>query len=141
MRVAYAFLAEAVDFSPGLTFNCLNGDMKVMESAGFPVRQLTMVVLAKLVFPPSDAGRRMLAQLFMEHPDGNDVRVGAGMWVTCSDVLGSSAYAYVMFQLGKVIFPTPGEYNFRIDLDGAEVARLPLVLKVSQGPQPGAAGQ
>ena len=129
MRVAYAFLAEAAEFNAAARLNCLGGDLEVVEASAFPATHIILCVVVKFIFPVSESGHSKLARLSIVYPDGTVVPTRAEIRIVCADALGYEPHVGVVFEVTKIPFPTPGEYNFRIDLDGTEATRIPLIVR------------
>src|SRR6476659_4047683 len=99
--IDFAFLADAAETIPGQKFHVLGGGVARIGGRRFPLRppHLALVIGLQVTAPETDSQR-----------DGRD------------------AVLTFSIDLWNLTFPAPGDYSFRILVNGSERKRLPLLL-------------
>ena len=70
-------------------------------------------------------------------PDGGEVAGATGSLVARSQRDGRDATLTFSIDLWNLTFPSPGDYSFRLLVNGSERKRLPLLLvRPSEGSEP-----
>src|SRR5262245_34371220 len=117
MRTAYAFLANAAEFSADDRLFVLGGDFDPIESARFPVAHPSMTLVFKLIVDPAERGRDQRVHLAFVDPDGQPVVPETSLKFSVEgepqppERLSGVGFTW---QLQSVVFPRSGTYTFRI---------------------------
>jgi hypothetical protein len=140
-EIEFAFLADAADTTPGQKFHVIGGGISRIGGSGFPLRHPHFALVVCLAVTTPEYGREHEVRIVLLGPDGNEITGAVGK--VAASGIGDGRDAYVTFgvDLWSVTFPTPGDYSFRILVNGSERKRLPLLLSLNPGEPPASAGQ
>lgn len=129
MRLGYAFLANAGEFTPDGKLNVLGGDLDTLAGTGFPLTHPYMVLIIKLLLDSDDMGREHALRVETLTPSGDLIRDPLEIPIiapTDAPRPGHPpALAFVM-QMANLVFGEPGKYVWRVYADGSELASLQL---------------
>jgi hypothetical protein len=130
-EIEFAFLADAADTTPGQKFHVIGGGISRIGGSGFPLRHPHFALVVCLAVTTPEYGREHEVRIVLLGPDGAEITGAVGK-VAASGV-GDGRDAYVTFgvDLWSVTFPAPGDYSFRILVNGSERKRLPLLLSLN----------
>ena len=141
--IEYAFLADSAETVPGQKFHVLGGGIARIGGRRFPLRHphLALVIGLQVTAPETD--REHEIRFVLLDPDGAEVAGATGSLVARSQKDGRDATLTFSIDLWNLTFPAPGDYSFRILVNGSERKRLPLLLiapsEGSNGPDGAAA--
>jgi hypothetical protein len=127
-QIEYAFLADAAETNPGHKFAVIGGGVTRIGGPSFPLQHPHIALVVGLgmaadeVHVPHQFGMQLL------DPDGVQVAGADGALTAHGSEDGREAIVTFSIDLWNVVFPQPGDYAFRITVDGAEAKRLALVL-------------
>ena len=127
-QIEYAFLADAAETNPGHKFAVIGGGVTRIGGSAYPLQHphIALVVGLSLaadeIHVPHQFGMRVL------DPDGVQVAGADGELTAHGSEDGREAIVTFSIDLWNVVFPQPGDYVFRISVDGEEAKRLSLVL-------------
>ena len=93
-----------------------------MERGG----QVTLVIGLQVTAPETE--REHDIRFVLLDPDGGEVAGATGSLVAQSQHDGRDATLTFSIDLWNLTFPAPGDYSFRILVNGSERKRLPLLL-------------
>ena len=126
--IDFAFLADAAETVPGQKFHVLGGGVARIGGRRFPLRHphLALVVGLQVTSPETD--REHEIRFVLLDPDGGEVAGATGSLVARSQQDARDAVLTFSIDLWNLTFPAPGDYSFRILVNGSERKRLPLLL-------------
>ncbi len=126
--IDFAFLADAAETVPGHKFHVLGGGIARIGGRRFPLRHphLALVIGLQVTAPETD--REHEIRFVLLDPDGAEVAGATGSLVARSQRDGRDATLTFSIDLWNLTFPAPGDYSFRILVNGSERKRLPLLL-------------
>ncbi len=135
--IDFAFLADAAETVPGQKFHVLGGGVARIGGRRFPLRHphLALVIGLQVTAPETD--REHEIRFVLLDADGGEVAGATGSLVVRSQRDGRDAVLTFSIDLWNLTFPAPGDYSFRILVNGSERKRLPLLLLASSASGPG----
>jgi hypothetical protein len=134
--IEYAFLADAAQTAPGQKFNVLGGGISRIGGPAFPLRHphLALVVGLRVTAPETERPHEI--RFVLLDPDGSEVAGATGNIVAHGQADARDTTLTLSIDLWSLTFPKPGDYSFRILVNGSERQRLPLqIVQLSQGQQ------
>ena len=126
--IEYAFLADAAEAPPGQKFHVLGGGIARIGGRTFPLRHPHIALVMGLLVTAPETEREHEIRFVLLDPDGAEVAGATGSLVARSQKDGRDATLTFSIDLWNLTFPAPGDYSFRILVNGSERKRLPLVL-------------
>lgn len=135
MKVAYALLANAAEFTPDGKLYLLGGDIDTINASTLPVIYPFMVIVLKFRFSASESLQPRTLRLVPLGPDGQVMRPPMDMPLLPPRASSPESGLGICINLVNADFPVLGEYVFRIEVDGLEVAQLPLRVRLVQPEQ------
>jgi uncharacterized protein DUF6941 len=140
-EIDFAFLADSAQTTPGQKFHVLGGGVSRISGGGFPLRHphLALVVGLRVTTPETD--REHEIRFVLLDPDGTEVAGATGNLVAHGQADARDSTLTFSIDLWNLTFPTPGDYSFRLLVNGSEQKRLPLLIVPSgeatvQAPSP-----
>lgn len=130
--VDYAFLADAADTGPGRKFNILGGGITQLNGGTFPLRHPHLALVVGLRVTAVETGREHLLRFVLLDPDGHQLAEASGALVAAARQDGRDEVVTFSIDLWNLTFPAPGEYSFRVLVNGSELRRLPLTAALSE---------
>ncbi len=125
MRLAYAMLADAADFTANGTFSILGGEIGILRAEEFPLFSVRLAVVVKLIVEPEECDRDHVLGLVLAGPDNLLYpRLDAPFAPREAGV--SPIKQLLVLDLPFLAFPAPGEYEWRLTVDGAPIGEIPL---------------
>src|SRR3954452_11515340 len=126
--IDFAFLADAAETIPGQKFHVLGGGVARIGGRRFPLRHphLALVIGLEVTSPETD--REHEIRFVLLDPDGGEVAGATGSLVARSQRDARDAVLTFSIDLWTLTCPAPGDYSFRILVNGSERKRLPLIL-------------
>jgi hypothetical protein len=127
-EIDYAFLADAAQTAPGQKFHVLGGGVNRIGGRQFPLRHphLALVVGLRVTAPETD--RQHEIRFVLLDPDGREVAGATGNLVAHGQRDARDSTLTFSIDLWNLVFPAPGDYSFRLLVNGSELKRLPLVV-------------
>src|SRR5919112_5426460 len=127
-EIDYAFLADAAQTAAGQKFHVIGGGVNRISGRTFPLRHphLALVIGLRVTAPETD--REHEIRFVLLDPDGGEVAGATGSLVARSQRDGRDAVLTFSIDLWNLAFPAPGDYSFRLLVNGSERKRLPLLL-------------
>lgn len=126
--IEYAFLADAAETPPGAKFHVLGGGISRIGGRTFPMRHPHIALVLGLLVTSPETDRGHETRFVLLDPDGKEVAGATGNLVAHSHGDGRDSIVTFSIDLWNVTFPAPGDYSFRILVNGSERKRLPLVI-------------
>ena len=138
--IEYAFLADSAQTTPGQKFHVLGGGVTRITGAAFPLRHphLALVVGLRVSRPETD--REHEIRFVLLDPDGGEVADATGSLVAHGQADVRDSTLTFSIDIWNLTFPSPGDYSFRLLVNGSELKRLPLEI-VTPAPLPRSGGE
>jgi hypothetical protein len=127
-EIDFAFLADAAETQPGHKFHVLGGGITRIGGRAFPLRHPHLALVVGLLVTAPETSREHELRIVLLDPDGHEVTGATGNLVAQSNPDGRDAILTFSIDLWNLTFPSPGDYSFRILVNGSERKRLALVL-------------
>ncbi len=127
-EIDFAFLADAAETQPGHKFHVLGGGITRIGGRTFPLRHPHLALVVGLMVTAPETEREHELRIVLLDPDGAEVTGATGSLVAKTNPDGRDAILTFAIDLWNLTFPSPGDYSFRILVNGSERKRLPLVL-------------
>ena len=127
-EIDFAFLADAAETQPGQKFHVLGGGITRIGGRTFPLRHPHLALVVGLLVTAPETEREHELRIVLLDPDGarSPARPAASSARGHPD--GRDAILTFSIDLWNLTFPSPGDYSFRILVNGSERKRLALVL-------------
>ncbi len=136
-EIDFAFLADAADTPPGQKFNVLGGGITRLGGPTFPLRHPHVALVVSLIVTSAEFGREHEIRFLLLDPDGGEVATAVSSLVASGNSEGRDTNLTFAVDLWNLSFEAPGDYSFRILVNGSERKRLPLIVaRVESPPQP-----
>ncbi len=135
-EIDYAFLADAAETVPGQKFHVLGGGVSRLGGRAFPLRHPHLALVVGLLVTAPETDRQHDIQFVLLDPDGKEVAEATGSLVAHGTGDGRDATLTFSIDLWNLTFPAPGDYSFRILVNGSERKRLPLTVSLVTEPAP-----
>lgn len=127
-EIDFAFLADAAETQPGQKFHVLGGGITRIGGRTFPLRHPHLALVVGLMVTAPETEREHDLRIVLLDPDGHEVTGATGSLVAKGQPDGRDAILTFSIDLWNLTFPSPGDYSFRILVNGSERKRLGLVL-------------
>ena len=126
--IEFAFLADAADARPGQKFSVLGGGIDRIGGQTFPLMHPHLaLVIGLTVTAPELRGEHEIRFLLLD-AQGRELTAGSANIVAHGDNEGRDSILTFAVDLWNLAFQVPGDYSFRLLVDGSERKRLPLVV-------------
>ena len=140
--IDYAFLADAAQTSPGQKFHVIGGGLNRIGGRTWPLRHPHLALVVGLRVSITEIERQHEIRFVLLDPDGGEVASATGSLVAHGQTDARDSTLTLSIDLWNLVFPVPGDYSFRVLVNGSELRRLPLVLvRLADGDGEAAAGQ
>lgn len=127
MNVLYALLCEEASSRPDGRVD-VGGIFHHLYAPGFPAQQDRMVLLLAVEWDPSEAGRRGF-RIDLLDPSGSPVATISGHTDVSRHEAGLPLpQTRLVMPMDNVVFPTPGDYQFSLEVAGERTRLCPLYL-------------
>ena len=127
-EIDFAFLADAAETQPGQKFHVLGGGISRLGGRIFPLQHPHLSLVLGLLVTAPEVDREHEIRFVLLDPDGGEVAGATGSLVARGHADGRDAVLTFSIDLWNLTFPSPGDYSFRILVNGSERKRLPLLL-------------
>jgi hypothetical protein len=137
--IDYAFLADAAQTAPGQKFHVIGGGVSRIGGQTFPLRHPHVALVVGLRVTAPETERPHEIRFVLLDPDGAEVAGATGTLVAHGTTDARDSTLTFSIDLWNLTFPAPGDYSFRLLVNGSERKRLPLVvvtLETSEGAGP-----
>jgi hypothetical protein len=125
-EIDYAFLADAAQTAPGQKFHILGGGITRVAGRTFPLRHPHIALVVGLLVTAPETERPHEVRFVLLDPDGREVAGATGSITAHGQTNGRDATLTFAIDLWNLTFPAPGDYSFRILVNGSERKRVPL---------------
>jgi hypothetical protein len=126
--IEYAFLADAAETQPGQKFHVLGGGVSRIGGRSFPLRHPHLAMVLGLLVTAPEVDREHEVRFVLLDPDGGEVAGATGNLQARGDTDGRDTVLTFSIDLWNLTFAAPGDYSFRILVNGSERKRLPLLV-------------
>jgi len=127
-EIDFAFLADAAETQPGQKFHVLGGGITRIGGRTFPLLHPHLALVVGLLVTAPETDREHDLRIVLLDPDGHEVTGASGSLVAQGPSDGRDAILTFSIDLWNLTFPAPGDYSFRILVNGSERKRLALLL-------------
>ncbi|HEY8867819.1 MAG TPA: hypothetical protein VIM30_00345 [Candidatus Limnocylindrales bacterium] len=136
-EIDYAFLADAAETVPGQKFHVLGGGISRLGGPTFPLRHPHIALVVGLRVATTERDREHELRFLLLDPGGNEVAGATGSLVAHGRTDLRDETLTFSIDLWNLTFPSPGDYSFRLLVNGTEQRRLPLVVAtIEETPSP-----
>ena len=137
-EIEYAFLADAAESQPGSKFHVLGGGVTRIGGASYPLRHPHLALVVGLLVTTTETDREHELKIVLLDPDGGEVAGATGTLVAHGQGDGRDSIVTLTIDLWNLSFPKPGDYSFRVLVNGSERKRLSLLVSRPplEGPPP-----
>jgi hypothetical protein len=126
--IEYAILADAADARPGEKFSLLGGGVSRIAGRGFPLVHPHLALVVGLRVTAAEVGRDHELRFLLLGPDGAQVADATGSIRADGQPETGDQVVTFAVDLWSLTFPVPGDYTFRVMVDGSERKRIPLII-------------
>jgi hypothetical protein len=126
--IEYAFLADAAQTAPGQKFNVLGGGISRIGGPTFPIRHPHLALVVGLRVSAPETERPHEIRFVLLSPDGGEVAGATGNIIAHGQADARDSTLTFSIDLWNLTFPMPGDYSFRLLVNGSELRRLPLLI-------------
>ena len=139
-EIDFAFLADAAETQPGHKFHVLGGGITRIGGQRFPLRHPHLALVVGLIVTAPETDHEHELRIVLLDPDGKEVTGATGSLMAHGTPDARDAILTFSIDLWNLTFPSPGDYSFRILVNGSERKRLGLVLVKPPKDAPDATG-
>ena len=131
--IEFAFLADAADAQPGQKFHVIGGGIDRISGQTFPLvhPHVALVIGLRITIP--ELGREHEVSFTLLDGRGREVASGSANLMAQREADGRDSLITFGVDLWNLSFQLPGDYSFRILVDGSERKRLPLAVSLLAG--------
>jgi hypothetical protein len=126
--IEFAFLADAADARPGNKFAVLGGGIDRIGGQTFPLTHPHVALVIGLSVTASELRREHEIRFALLDDRGNELTSGTASIVAHGENDGRDSILTFAVDLWNLTFPVPGDFTFRILIDGSERKKLPLTI-------------
>jgi hypothetical protein len=132
--IDFAFLADAAETNPGQKFNVLGGGVSRIGGPSFPLRHPHLALVVSLTVTAPELDHEHELKFLLLDPDGGEVASAVSQLVAHGSTEGKDTNLTFSIDLWNLQFNSPGDYSFRILVNGSERRRLPLsIVRSTEG--------
>src|SRR5258708_4711584 len=136
MRLVYAFLADAAQFTPDGKLSMLGGDYDTLYATAFPTIHPAVTFVLKLRLEPDEVTTEHIIRVDLEQAGVETRYPSASLHVAPqanADRISGPQHIASVLNFVQIVFPVPGAYTFHIVADDRELGVLPLRLERRAG--------
>ena len=126
--IEFAFLADAAETQPGQKFHVLGGGISRLGGRTFPLRHAHLALVLGLLVTAPETDHEHEIRFVLLDPDGGEVAGATGNLTARGHTDGRDTVLTFSIDLWNLTFNGPGDYSFRILVNGSERKRLPLLV-------------
>ena len=124
--IEFAFLADAADARPGAKFSVLGGGVDRIGGQSFPLTHPHLALVIGLIVTTPEMRDEHVIRFLLLDQRGHEMTSGTANIVAHGENDGRDTVLTFAVDLWNLTFPLPGDYSFRLLIDGSERKRLPL---------------
>ena len=127
-EIDYAFLADAAQATPGQKFNVLGGGLDHIGGQTYPLRHPHLALVIGIRVTAAELDRAHELRFVLLDPDGREVAAASSNLTVHGRSDARDRPVTLAIDAWNLTFPSPGDYSFRLLVNGSERRRIPLVL-------------
>jgi hypothetical protein len=127
-EIDYAFLADAAQTAPGHKFHVIGGGVSRVGGPSFPLHHPHLALVVGLSVTATETNRTHEVRFVLLDPNGGEVAGATGNLVAHGHADSRETTLTFSIDLWNLVFPAPGDYSFRLLINGSERKRLSLVV-------------
>jgi hypothetical protein len=140
--IEFAFLADAADARPGQKFNILGGGIDRIGGPPFPLQHPHLALVIGLSMTSVELNREHEVRFLLLDSASHELTSGTANIMAQGGPDASDNVITFAVDLWNLTFNLPGDYTFRLLIDGSERKRLALNVSVLGAPAlPGPPGE
>lgn len=133
--IEFAFLADAADARPGQKFSVLGGGVDRIGGQTFPLSHPHLSLVIGVSVTAVELRREHEIRFLLLDQQGREMTSGTANITAHGENDGRDSVLTFAVDLWNLAFPVPGDYSFRLLIDGSERKRLPLsISQLGVGP-------
>jgi hypothetical protein len=126
--IDFAFLADAADARPGQKFSILGGGVDRIGGQTFPLTHPHLALVIGISVTAAELQAEHEIRFMLLDDRGKELTSGTANIVAHGETDGRDSVLTFAVDLWNLTFPVPGDYSFRLLVDGTERKRLPLAI-------------
>lgn len=126
--IEYAFLADSAETQPGQKFHVLGGGVSRIGGRTFPLSHPHLALVLGLLVTAPEVDHQHEVRFVLLDPDGGEVAGATGNLQAHGHTDGRDTVLTFSIDFWNLTFDAPGDYSFRILVNGSERKRLPLLV-------------
>jgi hypothetical protein len=127
-EIDFAFLADAADARPGQKFHVIGGGVDRLAGQTFPLVHPHLALVIGLRITAPELNQEHDVKFVLLDRAGREVTSGSANLMAQGDSDGRHSLVTFAVDLWNLSFTLPGDYTFRVLIDGSERKRLPLTV-------------
>jgi hypothetical protein len=127
-EIDFAFLADAADARPGQKFHVIGGGVDRLAGQSFPLVHPHLALVIGLRITTAELNREHEVKFVLLDRGGREVTSGSANLMAQGESDGRDSLVTFAVDLWNLSFTLPGDYTFRVLIDGSERKRLPLAV-------------
>ena len=131
--IEFAFLADAADAQPGQKFHVIGGGIDRISGQTFPLTHPHIALVIGLRITVPELGREHEVAFTLLDARNREVASGSANLMAQREADAHDSIITFGVDLWNLSFQLPGDYSFRILVDGSERKRLPLAVSLLSG--------
>jgi hypothetical protein len=132
-EIDFAFLADAADARPGQKFHVIGGGVDRLAGQSFPLVHPHLALVIGLRITAPELNREHEVKFLLLDRAGREVTAGSANLMAQGESDGKDSLVTFAVDLWNLSFTLPGEYTFRVLIDGSERKRLALTVSALSG--------
>ena len=128
-EIDFAFLADAAESNPGQKFHVLGGGITRIGGPTFPLVHPHLALVVGLLVSSPELDKEHDVRFVLLAPDGSEIAGANGLIAAHGPRDGRDTVVTFAIDLWNLTFPQPGDYSFRILVNGSERKRISLVVE------------
>ncbi|MFN8629049.1 MAG: hypothetical protein U0838_01630 [Chloroflexota bacterium] len=129
MELEFVILADAANLSKEGKLNVL-GAFESIGAPSFPVTHPVMTVVTRLRAMPTERGRKMQIGIDLLDADGGSLASVEAETQVPHDPAVLRPTMTLMLAVANLVIPAPGEYSFRVSVNGEERGSRPFTARL-----------
>ena len=134
--IEFAFLADAADARPGQKFSVLGGGIDRIGGPTFPLQHPHLALVIGLSLTSVELNREHEVKFLLLDSGGQELTSGSANITAQGTADAPDNVITFAVDLWNLTFSLPGDYSFRLLIDGSERKRLALNVSVLGAPAP-----
>jgi hypothetical protein len=127
-EIEFAFLADAADARPGQKFAVIGGGVDRLAGQTFPLVHPHLALVIGLKITATELNQEHEVKFVLLDRNGREVTSGSANLTAQGESDGRDSLITFAVDLWNLSFTLPGDFSFRVLVDGSERKRLPLTV-------------